>query len=246
MIVAFHGFMGSGADFNPLAERLGVEFEAPDLIGHGTNHSRNPIDYNSNVQVEHWIQRIPKGSILLGYSMGGRLALQLATRYPTHFSGLIVIGGTPGLRECDERTKRVQWDASQGHRLRQDGMVRFVEYWQELPIISTQANIPKAIRNPMIERRLQQDPAMLALSMQHFGTGTMPNCWGELEHLTMPTLLMVGEHDPKYQRIANEMMRFLPSAQLSIVPNAGHCAYLENIDWSVHEIQSFIAGIGAQ
>lgn len=246
MIVAFHGFMGSGADFNPLADRLGVEFEAPDLIGHGTNHSRNPIDYNSNVQVDYWIQRIPKGSILLGYSMGGRLALQLATRYPTHFSGLIVIGGTPGLRERDERTKRVQWDASQAHRLLQDGIVRFVEYWQELPIISTQANISNDIRGPMIDRRVQQDPAMLALSMQHFGTGSMPSCWEGLECLTMPTLLMVGAQDSKYQQIANEMMRSLPSAHLSIVPNAGHCAHLENVDWSVHEIQSFIAGIGAQ
>lgn len=246
MILAFHGFMGSGADFDPLAVRLDVDFEAPDMIGHGTNHSMNPVDYNSNVQVDYWIQRIPKGSILIGYSMGGRLALQLATRYPTHFAGLIVIGGTPGLRESGKIIKRVQWDASQAHRLLQDGIVPFVDYWQQLQIISTQSNIPFEIRGPMIERRLQQDPAMLALSMQHFGTGTMPSCWDDLEHLTMPTLLMVGEQDPKYQQIANEMMFYLPNAQLSIVPNAGHCAHLENLDWSANVIQFFVAEIGAQ
>lgn len=246
MMVAFHGFMGCGADFDPMASRLSIEFQSPDLIGHGTHCSMNPVDYNTTAQVDYWIERIPKGSILIGYSMGGRLALQLATRYPTYFSGLIVIGGTPGLKEREERNRRVQWDAQQALRLRQDGMAIFVDYWQQLPIISTQENIPTEIRKPMMERRLQQDPAMLALSMQHFGTGTMPNCWGELEHLTMPTLLMVGEHDPKYQRIANEMMRYLPSAQLSIVPNAGHCAYLENIDWSVNVIQSFMSKIGAK
>ena len=243
MIVAFHGFMGVGVDFQPLAMRLDIEVQAPDLIGHGAHHSMNAEDYKTDAQVAYWKERIPKGAILMGYSMGGRLALQLATRHPSHFSGLIIIGGTPGLKRIEERSHRMRWDSQQVQRLRREGMVQFVDYWQQLPIIATQQNIPDDIRQSMLTRRREQDPSMLALSMLHFGTGKMPSCWDDLDTLTMPTLLMVGESDVKYQRIAEQMMHCLPNARLSIVPNAGHCAHLEHLEWSATMIQSFSLSI---
>ena len=77
--------MGVGVDFR-LGHRLDIEVHTPDLIGHGAHHSMNAEDYKTDAQVAYWKERIPKGAILIGYSMGGRLALQLATRHPSHFS----------------------------------------------------------------------------------------------------------------------------------------------------------------
>ena len=77
-IVAFHGFMGVGADFIPLVERLGMSVYTPDLIGHGTFQSDNPLDYTLDTQLSYWAEHLPDRCTLVGYSMGGRLALQLA------------------------------------------------------------------------------------------------------------------------------------------------------------------------
>ena len=70
-IVAFHGFMGVGEDFEPL--QMLVVFETPDLIGHGSFQCDDPTQYSLDVQLEYWFGRIPKGNVLIGYSMGGRL-----------------------------------------------------------------------------------------------------------------------------------------------------------------------------
>ena len=96
MIVAWHGFMGSGEDFSPLRKCVKVSLQTPDLVGHGGHSSLNPKDFELEQQLLYWSTRIPQGTILLGYSMGGRLALQFALRYPKKLSGLILIGATPG------------------------------------------------------------------------------------------------------------------------------------------------------
>ena len=81
MIVALHGFMGSGEDFSPLRECLSIPLKAPDLVGHGSHLSTNPKDFELEQQLLYWSTRIPQGAVLLGYSMGGRLALQFALQY---------------------------------------------------------------------------------------------------------------------------------------------------------------------
>ena len=65
--------------------------------------------------------------------------------------------------------------------------------------------------------------------MTHFGTGTMPDCWDALPNLTVPTLLMVGEADPKYRGIASQMMDRLSedSVEYAVISGVGHCAHVE-------------------
>ena len=135
MIVAWHGFMGSGEDFSPLRECLNVSLQAPDLVGHGSHLSTTVQDFELEQQLLYWSTRIPQGAVLLGYSMGGRLALQFALRYPDKISGLILIGATPGIRKESDRIQRVVWDNEQANRLLQQGMSQFYSYWQSIPII---------------------------------------------------------------------------------------------------------------
>ena len=124
-MVAFHGFMGVGADFNPLADRLGMSMYTPDLIGHGAFQSGNPLDYTLETQLSYWAASLPNRFTLIGYSMGGRLALQFALRYPERLSGLVLIGATPGIVDPKERAKRVLWDRKQAQSIRTLGVKRF-------------------------------------------------------------------------------------------------------------------------
>ena len=231
-IVAFHGFMGVGSDFTPLAERLGVSIYAPDLIGHGVFQSDNPLGYTLETQLLYWAERLPNRFTLVGYSMGGRLALQFALRYPERVERLVLIGATPGIVDPIDRSKRVMWDRDQAELIRTLGVKLFYEKWQQLPIIATQGAIEPTIREVMTANRLTQSVEGLALSMEQFGTGAMPHCWDLLQTLSVPTLLMVGESDVKYRQITQSMMQRMPvdMAEHVMVSNVGHCAHLEGID----------------
>ena len=234
--------MGVGEDFAPFGNACGLDFEAPDLIGHGSFQCDDPTQYCLDVQLQHWFTRIPEGSILIGYSMGGRLALQFACRYPDHLSGLVLIGATPGIAVPDERKNRRKWDAAQADRIRELGVEGFYNEWQRLPIIATQQRIDPAIQTKMKASRLAQSIAGLANSMTHFGTGTMTDCWDILPNLTVTTLLMVGEEDFKYREIATQMMNRLSlrHTEYSVISGVGHCAHLEGIAESVHILTQWL------
>ena len=241
-IVAFHGFMGVGEDFEPFEKFCGLHFETPDLIGHGSFQCDDPTQYGLDTQLEYWFARIPKGSVLIGYSMGGRLALQFACRYPEHLSGLVLIGATPGIEDLDERIMRQKWDRSQADRIREVGIERFYNEWQRLPIIATQQRIDPAIQTKMKANRLAQSIEGLANSMTHFGTGTMPDCWDALPNLTVPTLLMVGEEDAKYRGLANQMMERLSEerTEYAVVSGVGHCVHLEGLSKSAITVKQWL------
>ena len=241
-IVAFHGFMGVGADFEPFVNACGLDITAPDLIGHGTFQCADGAQYSLDAQLEYWIGRIPKGSILIGYSMGGRLALQFAGRYPEHLSGLVLIGSTPGISDPDQRVNRQKWDKAQAGRIRTLGVEGFYNEWQKLPIIATQQRIESNIGHQMKIRRLAQSIEGLSNSMTHFGTGTMPDCWDELPNLKSPILLMVGEEDSKYRALARQMMTRFPDglAEYEVILGAGHCAHLEAIQESATVLKRWL------
>ena len=241
-IVAFHGFMGVGSDFTPLSEGLGLSVYAPDLIGHGIFQSENPLDYTLEAQLSYWAQRLPDRCTLVGYSMGGRLALQFALRYPKRIERLILIGATPGLIDPKERAQRVLWDREQARLIRTWGVQRFYESWQEIPIIATQKTIETGIREVMVANRMTQSAEGLALSMEHFGTGVMPHCWGRLRNLVMPTLLMVGEVDLKYRGIAESMTDeiVVGTVDQAVISNAGHCAHLEGLEEAVEHLRNWL------
>ncbi len=234
--------MGVGEDFEPFAQACGVEIEAPDLIGHGIFQCDDPTQYSLDAQLTYWENRIAKGSILIGYSMGGRLALQFACRYPERLAGLVLIGATPGIRHPLERTKRQQWDRRQAEHIRDMGVEQFYQQWQQLPIIATQQRIDLAIQMKMKVNRLTQSIEGLVNSMTHFGTGTMSDCWEALPSLNMPILLMVGEEDAKYRGIANQMIDRLPEGTVDcvVISGAGHCVHLEQISESADVFKQWL------
>ena len=242
MMVAWHGFLGTGEDLHPLRESLSLPIQTPDLVGHGTHSSSDFNDFTLEHQLNYWSDRIPPKSILLGYSMGGRLALQFALRYPERLSGLILIGATPGIQEPYERQLRQDWDRQQATKIRNEGMQSFYQYWQTLSIIETQSSIPTDVRMPMNTRRDAQDPEQAALSISLFGTGTMPHCWDILHTLSVPTLVMVGELDQKYREIASKMKDIVPELITeTTISGAGHCVHLERQSASAHTISAWLS-----
>jgi len=159
--------------------------------------------------------------------MGGRTALHLATTSSQPFASLTLIGATAGLSDPDARAERRAWDYEMANRARTLGAARFAAYWAALPLIRTQANIPPPWNARLRARRADADVEGLARSLEGMGTGTMPPVWEQLPSIQAPTLVIAGEHDPKYRRIADRLTAALPVGQKRVIAGTGHAPHLE-------------------
>ncbi|MBN93579.1 MAG: 2-succinyl-6-hydroxy-2,4-cyclohexadiene-1-carboxylate synthase [Deltaproteobacteria bacterium] len=245
-LVGLHGFTGAGLDFQPLVDCLGTPFLAPDLLGHGSSAAPAWAEpYAMAPRLERLADLIsrscPSPPVLLGYSMGGRIALQFAVRYPELLSGLVLVGATPGIQEMDLAARRRRDDEDLARRIEQDGMPWFVEYWRAQPVIRSQERILPLHRQAMKERRLQNRPLGLAQTLRGIGTGHMKPVWQEMATLEVPVLLMTGAEDEPFSAIAASMDAVLPRSLAVRVEEAGHCAHLEQPAATARCIQSFLA-----
>src|SRR5690242_19189175 len=106
-LVFLHGFLGCKEDWTDVISHLKDHFccYAIDLPGHGPL----PVTEDIVQSVFETLQRLKLLRCpIVGYSMGGRIALELAKRYPKEFEKLIVISSHTGLK--DEASRQLRWE----------------------------------------------------------------------------------------------------------------------------------------
>lgn len=233
-LLALHGFTGCALDFYFFSQHTSdlLSWWAPDLIGHGKSPAPEDIAaYTTSAHIHYLDQiaeKIGEPFILLGYSMGGRLALQYALERPELISKLILVGTTPGIIDPKERKSRMQNDEALALSILSDGIEIFLKKWQEQPLIKTQSNIPHSLYKDMLLRKHQNTPLGLANSLRAMGTGSMQPLWNKLNYLKCPVTLLTGETDSKFFEIAKQMKNSAPSMAHEVIPSAGHAAIWEN------------------
>ena len=92
---------------------------------------------------------------ILGYSMGGRLALTFAIQYPLRVRKLILESASPGLITEEERANRRMQDRKLCDLIKKNGIEQFVEYWENIPLFSSQRSLPIHKQEEIREQRLQ-------------------------------------------------------------------------------------------
>jgi len=230
-IVALHGFTGESADFDLIRGHLPASraFHAPDLPGHGSlRHLRALRDYSIEAHLTLITEAATTTQVtLVGYSLGGRLALHWALAHPERVARLILIGASPGLATAAEREERRLGDATLADFIRTRGLDAFFKYWHNQTFFQPLLRLPEERLRPILERRHRNDPEGLALSLDNIGTGSLPSLWPRLRELRCPVDLVTGEHDVKFTRLAHEMGAHLPKARISVIEDAGHAVHLE-------------------
>ncbi len=249
--MALHGFTGGGGDFAPLAE-IFPEYPwlAPDLPGHAPELSAPGApsdDCGLEASLKYLDAFIGKAAtetkVLLGYSLGGRLALRYALARPGRITGLALIGTSPGIQDDAERMARREEDEILAKKILAKGVTAFLDEWQKHPLIATQARLSAALRAAMRDRRLRLRKEGLAASLRQFGQGSLESAWSKLGELRVPVLLCAGVEDEKYTAIAHAMQARCSQAEVFIVPNAGHMAHLENRDAFAARLRAFLKKI---
>jgi 2-succinyl-6-hydroxy-2,4-cyclohexadiene-1-carboxylate synthase len=233
-LVALHGFTGSTATWHNLAQALPhVRVIAIDLIGHGQTaipqHSqRFSMEEQLQDLEEIFCQLHVENFTLLGYSMGGRIALSYALAYPNRIRQLILESASPGLRTVEERKERCERDEALAQKILINGLESFVNVWEEIPLFATQHRLPQSVRQAIRAERLSQKEEGLAGSLRGIGTGTQPSNWARLAQLEIPVLLITGSLDGKFCEIALEMKALLNTVRHITVNDAGHAIHVEN------------------
>ena len=256
-VLVLHGFTGSVEAMAPLIERLAagdssrpaLRVIAPDLVGHGDSDSPDGLDlYRVEAmagQVLAVADALDCGTFhLVGYSMGGRVALTLGCAASQRLRSLTLIGATAGIADPDQRRRRVEDDMARAERITAD-FATFVDEWMADPLFAGQAALGEAHLRVARAQRLASNPHGLARSLMAGGTGAMEPLNERLVDCDAPTLLVVGAHDAKFCAIAEQLAAALPRAALAHIDGAGHAAHVEQPEAAAAAIAEFIAGTEA-
>lgn len=234
-IVLLHGFTGSTATWQELIEQFKGRFRtvAIDLTGHGkTAMPEDVARYSMTQQVEDLEALCEALSLkrftLLGYSMGGRVALAYAVNYPRRVSSLVLESASPGLKTAEERANRQVADSLLADRIVAGGLPAFVEFWERIPLFDSQRVLSEEKKVAIRTERLSQNEKGLANSLRGIGTGSQPSYWQQLHALNLVILLITGELDTKFVNIAREMMGYFSNARHETIAHVGHAIHVEN------------------
>ena len=244
IILLLHGFTGDSQDFSSVISLLSKKYccLAVDLPGHGqTRVSGDETCYNISNTAQALIHLLDDLQIdkclLLGYSMGGRLALYMTLHFPERFEKVVLESASPGLKSEKDRSHRRQADSQTAQNLENSNIKDFILNWYDRPLFKSLKNSPNF--DQLVESRLANNPLELAKSLRHMGTGNQPSVWEKLAQNQIPLLLLAGEDDRKFQDINAEIASLCPAATFKIIPKAGHNIHFENLDNFVAVVRQF-------
>lgn len=267
-ILFLHGWMGSAKDWRPITADLLNQYHtiSVDLPGHGdtkeaTGRKRrsnrkgdshfidknfNPAYFPKNIAkgLSLWIESQDlKKIILVGYSMGGRIALLLAPLLGDRLRGLVLESAGFGISNKKMRKKRLARDKVTLTRLMNWPYRIFLNRWYQNPIFGCIQNHPKY--DSFINQKIRQikkhtDLKPFALSLVCTGNGYMPHVLKKLP--SVPVLYLTGEKDRKYSTIA-EKLREETNVTHCEVSGCGHNIHFEKPADFLRLIKEFIQSL---
>ncbi|MCL3883365.1 alpha/beta hydrolase [Marivita sp. GX14005] len=221
--VLVHGYLGGSAQWQAEIAHFSDRFDviAPDLPGFGEASSLRGCDRIGDMAAAILGTLDGLGVtefILMGHSMGGMIAQEIAARAGARVRKLILYGTGP-LGLMPDRFEPIGLSRE---RLGSDGIARTVcrigatwfRHGEEAPGFAVVTEIGQRA-NPQAAR------AALDAMAEWDGRAA-------LSRLGMPTLVVWGHHDQSYKWPQVETLwRNLPNATLSVIPGASHAAHLE-------------------
>ncbi|MBS1848677.1 MAG: alpha/beta fold hydrolase [Actinobacteria bacterium] len=232
-VVLLHGFTQTASSFDPLRQALalrGIDAEALELPGHEIGQGPDRLVVGSlGDGADDIVRRMspPTPRAILGYSMGARVALQIAITHPEALRSVVLISGTAGIDDPDGRAARRAADEKLATRIEQIGSDAFLSEWLAQPMFDG-----LAVDVDMIAARATNTARGLASSLRCWGTGTMdPPLWDRLAEIEVPTLVIAGARDTKFVGLGRRLAAGIGSnARFVAVPGAGHATHLEAPD----------------
>jgi 2-succinyl-6-hydroxy-2,4-cyclohexadiene-1-carboxylate synthase len=209
-VVFLPGFMQHADSWSPIAAAVAERYPV------------KVLDFEKWTYEERLAEIRADGAVVVGYSMGGRLALHAALR--SSFAGLVVVGASAGIEDPDDRRRRREADSELADWIETHSIDEVVARWERNPVFATQSPELVAAQRP---GRLAHSPADLARLLRSAGQGVLEPVWDRLGSLEMPVLALAGENDLAYREAAEGIASVVPRGRAEVIRGAGHAAHLE-------------------
>jgi 2-succinyl-6-hydroxy-2,4-cyclohexadiene-1-carboxylate synthase len=231
-VTLLHGFTLTGESWGELVGRMpaGWRWVTPDVRGHGgARIAPCTMDDCAADLVALWDHLGVERSHVVGYSMGGRLALHVAVRLPERTRSLLTIGAHAGL-EPGAREARRRSDEELAERIEREGIEAFVRLWESMPMFAGISRRGREFLAWLHGLRVKNDPAGLAESLRGMGAGAMEPLWDELGQVAVPATFVAGDGDEPFVAAARRLARSVRGAKVEVVGDSGHSTQFEQPD----------------
>ena len=232
-IVFLHGFLGAGSDWGEIAAPLAEDYfcVCPDLPGHGANITR---DFDAQLSIPQLALELRalcatlslSAPIVVGYSLGGRVALAAAVQHPQFMQALMLESTSAGLDIEAERQARAATDDARAAVLLADGIAAFMRTWYAAPLFESLQMRPQLLAK-LQAARICNDARWMSKVVSELSPGRAASVWAELPSVRLRTLLLAGALDVRYTESAQRMAAAMPNAICTVVADAGHNVHLE-------------------
>lgn len=220
-IYALHGFLGNGKDWDGFFSQ---QINMPNLFEQSTSPFWDwAKTFNGSIKSPQ--------NVLVGYSMGGRLALHALIQNPSLWKSAVIISSNPGIENQNDRIERLKADGEWSRRFLQEPWEPLMEAWNRQPIF---AGVPIHRDEKDFSR------SSLAAAMTTWSVGNQDFLKPQIEALDIPILWIVGEQDLKYVQIAKNMKLKNKQSKISIAPQAGHRVPWQQKLWFQQEVEKFL------
>lgn len=236
-VVFLHGLLGSQQDWQPIIQRLQhfpkIRPLTLDLPCHGASQA---LPCRHFEQARYFLHQtlttlIAEPFYLVGYSLGGRLALDYLHHQPNRWlRGLLLEGANIGLTSETERQARWQADLQWAARFRQQPLETVLAAWYQQPVF---ADLPDDKRADFIKKRQNNNGERIAEMLTATSLAKQPffPC-----QTRTPLRFLIGERDQKFRQQANAHQ--LPHR---LIANAGHNAHQQSPDAFTQALLQFMA-----
>lgn len=265
VVLLLHGFLGTSEDWVPTMKALAPSARviAIDLPGHGESKilQRHKNSEQPAVTVQlvadlllKLIYHITDGEVVVvGYSMGARIALHMALNQDHKIRGAVTISGSPGLRDEASRRRRIAIDKSRAQFLMCCGLECFLQTWYSGKLWTSLREHPEF--NSLVRTRSKhKNIKALAKVLADSSVGRQKSLWEDLKHLKRPLLVVAGEKDAKFKDISQKMRTEIMShaecgsdgpkgkelCEVLIIPDSGHAVHVENPLPLVRAVRKFL------
>ncbi len=238
-MIYLHGFLGSPSDLpNLISSALSLDAldwaKTLSSARQELEQVEHPLDLLADKLALHeaFLKQGGSRPWLLGYSMGGRIAMHLATRHPHLIAGAVIVSSSPGLASQTERAERLDCDQLWAHRFLTEDWQTVMRDWNRQSVFAAdRLTAPSHAYDESIR-------AQWATVMDLGSVGRQRDLRQDLAKISRPVLFAAGELDPKYAQLSVECQNLNSSFRSQIIKNAGH-----RVPWSQPSL--FLAAINS-
>ncbi len=208
-------------------QAAGIPFEAIDLWPFLSSTSAASFDSF----VEEFYHRYPihksnsgGKNVLLGYSLGGRLALHLFEKHPEYWDQVVLVSAHPGLVHEKEKYQRLAHDEIWANKIDSLTWSEFLAEWNQQSVLISNLNRPNTSEGSALPNRLalESQKTEIKTSFSAWSLGKQKDFRSFLSTQKTKVHWAVGNNDAKFVKIAQEITAINPAIKLTVFNHAGH------------------------